>query len=141
MSVNPPLIEAITRSMHYLGTRQKVIAENIANSETPHYKAREVTAPDFADLLSRQTIRTGATHIARPQVNISDAMIAMGASRPKNRKIVEDHETSETKSDGNNVTLEDQLLKIGEIRADFTAMTNLYRKQLAMLNTALGRNG
>jgi hypothetical protein len=40
-----------------------------------------------------------------------------------------DKDISETKPDGNNVTLEDQLLKMGQIQADFTAMTGLYRKQ------------
>lgn len=141
MTAMPPLIEAIVRSMHNLGTRQKVIAENIANSETPHYRAREVAPLDFGDLLTRQTVNTGVARIARPQIMISDAMVAMGATRPRDRNVIEDRETSETKSDGNNVTLEDQLLKMGEVRADFTAMTNLYRKQLALINTALGRNG
>lgn len=141
MTATPPLVDAIVRSMHNLGTRQKVIAENIANSETPHYRAREVTAPDFGDLLAQQTGGGSVARIVRPQVTISDAMVAMGASRPRDHNVIEDRETSETKSDGNNVSLEDQLLKMGEVRADFTALTNLYRKQMALMNTALGHNG
>ena len=52
-----------------------------------------------------------------------------------------DTDVSETKPDGNNVTLEDQLLKMGQIQADFAAMTNIYRKQLSMLKTAIGHGG
>jgi flagellar basal-body rod protein FlgB len=50
-----------------------------------------------------------------------------------------DGDTTETKPDGNNVTLEDQLLTLGQVQADFAAMTNLYRKQMGLMKTALGR--
>ncbi len=50
-----------------------------------------------------------------------------------------DADTSETKPDGNNVTLEDQLLKMGQIQADFAAMTSLYRKSQGLMQSALGR--
>jgi len=137
----PPLMSAIVRSMHNLDARQKVIAENIANSETPHFRAREVTPPDFGDLIARQQGNAAVARVARPQVVVSSAMVALGATRPRDRNIVEDRKTSETKSDGNNVSLEDQLLKMGEVRTDFSAMTNLYKKQISLLNTALGRSG
>jgi len=45
------------------------------------------------------------------------------------------------KPDGNNVTLEDQLLKMGQVQTDFATMTNLYRKQMSLMKTALGRGG
>ncbi len=44
----------------------------------------------------------------------------------------------ETKPDGNNVTLEDQLLKMGQVQTDFTPMTNLYRKQMTLIQAAIG---
>ena len=37
--------------------------------------------------------------------------------------------------------LTDKLLKMGKVQADFTAMTNLYRKQQSLLKTALGHGG
>jgi flagellar basal-body rod protein FlgB len=66
-------------------------------------------------------------------------MVAMGASRPRDPGVHADTATSETKPDGNNVTLEDQLLKMGQIQTDFSAMTSLYRKQMALIDAALGR--
>ena len=38
-------------------------------------------------------------------------------------------------------TFEDQLLKMGQIQADFAAVTNIYRKQMGLMRLALGKNG
>ena len=136
----PTIIADIAREMKHLAARQRVVAQNIANSETPGFKAREVVAPDFSALLARQG-GGGRAAVARPQVEITGPMAALGARRPRGAGTMLDHDITETKPDGNNVTLEDQLLKMGQIQADFAAMTNLYRKQQALLKTAIGRGG
>ncbi|HEX8484367.1 flagellar basal body protein [Sphingomonas sp.] len=134
------LVAGITREMKHLADRQRVIAQNIANSETPGYKARDVEAPDFGALLGQHG-SAGAGKVARPHVEITGSMKALGARGPRGGPIVLDHDVSETKPDGNNVTLEDQLLKMSKIQADFTAMTNLYRKQQSLMKAAIGKNG
>ena len=133
----PPLIAGIGTQMKHLAERQRVIAQNLANSDTPGYKARELAAPDFGALLGAQ----GAARVARPKVQITGGMAALGASQPQMSHVLLDRDVSETKPDGNNVTLEDQLLKMGQVQADFAAMTNLYRKQQALMRTALGKGG
>jgi flagellar basal-body rod protein FlgB len=136
----PGIIDGISREMKHLAERQRVIAQNIANSETPGFKAREVESPDFSDLLAQQNVGNGI-HTARPHIQISSGMAALGAHAPQTGHIIADRDVSETKPDGNNVTLEDQVLKMGQIQADFATMTNLYRKQLGLLKAALGRGG
>lgn len=134
------VIDGITRSMKNLSDRQRVIAENIANSETPRYKARDLEKPDFSDLLEAQTGASRTPHVARPRIRITSGMQAMGARPPRGSDgVILDRNTTETKPDGNNVTLEDQLLRMGGVQSDFTAMTNLYRKQIDLLKTATGR--
>ena len=140
MSNVPSLMTGIGREMKHLAERQRVIAQNIANSETPGFKSRDVEAPDFSDLLGRQS-QGGTPHVARPRVQITNGMAALGASPIGAGSVIFDKDISETKPDGNNVTLEDQLLRMSQVQADFTAMTNLYRKQQSLLKTALGRGG
>lgn len=141
MTTNVPMLMAgIGREMKHLTERQRVIAQNIANSETPGFKAREVRAPDFGDLLSSQGIG-GGPRVARPRIAITSGMAALGARPIEAGSVIFDKDVSETKPDGNNVTLEDQLLKMGQVQADFATMTNLYRKQQALLKTALGKGG
>jgi flagellar basal-body rod protein FlgB len=130
----PNLLKGIEQAMQHLSGRQKVIAQNIANSETPGFKAREVEAPDFSDLLAAQG---GSPRVVRPRVSISGGMAALGARPPSGANgVVLDGDTLETKPDGNNVTLEEQLLKMGEVQADFAALTSLYKKQLLLMKTA-----
>ena len=131
----PPILAGIRERMQNLSERQRVVATNIANSETPGYKAREVTEPNFAALVG------GSGMIAAPRVQLTDRMKSLGAIQPIGTGLILDKDITETKPDGNNVTLEDQLLKMGEIQADFTAMTGLYRKQMSMLKTAVGGRG
>ncbi|MDH4743513.1 flagellar basal body protein [Sphingomonas sp. CBMAI 2297] len=135
----PPILSGIRRQMETLSDRQRVIAQNIANSETPGFKARMVEDADFSDLLGNSG--TGGIRVAKPRVELTAGMKGLGAIQPAGAGIVLDKDISETKPDGNNVTLEDQLLKLGQVQADFTAMTNLYRKQLSMLKTAVGKGG
>ncbi|MGH6780713.1 MAG: flagellar basal body protein [Sphingomonadaceae bacterium] len=140
MTTTPPLLSGIAQQMKHLSQRQRVIAENIANGETPGFKAREVEVPDFSALLAAQGGAKGAPRIAHPRIQITSGMIALGAQPLQTGSVViADKDVSETKPDGNNITLEEQLLKMGQVQADFAAMTNLYRKQLALLKTAIGR--
>ncbi|MBB4840133.1 MULTISPECIES: flagellar basal body protein [Sphingomonas] len=134
----PPILAGIRRQMDNLSDRQRVIAQNIANSETPGFKARTVEDADFSDLVGNST---GGIRVAKPRVELTAGMKGLGAIQPAGAGIVLDKDISETKPDGNNVTLEDQLLKLGQVQADFTAMTNLYRKQISMLKTAVGKGG
>jgi flagellar basal-body rod protein FlgB len=131
----PSLLTGIGISMKNLAERQRVIAQNIANSETPGFKARDVTAPDFASLLPTEG---GKPAVARPRITLTSGMSALGAHAPMANGIMLDRDTAETKPDGNNVTIEDQLLKMGQIQADFATMTGIYRKQMGLLKTAIG---
>ncbi|GAB5349261.1 flagellar basal body protein [Alteriqipengyuania sp. 357] len=134
---NPALMRGIGAAMRHLSDRQQVLAQNIANGDTPGYKAREVEGPSFAGMVEAG----GAARVARPTVQISSEMRALGASPQRAGNIVLDEDVVETKPDGNNVTLEEQVLKLGAVQSEFAALTNLYRKQMQLLKTATGRGG
>jgi flagellar basal-body rod protein FlgB len=138
MSDTPRIVQGITSAMRHLSERQRIVAENIANSETPGYKARTVAAPDFGAMLN---IGSGRAAVARPTVAITSGMAALGARPPRAGGAIPDRNVSETKPDGNNVTLEEQLLQMGQVQADFATLTNLYRKQMGLLKTAIGKEG
>lgn len=135
MAALPPLFGGLVSAMRHLGERQKVIAANVANADTPGYKSKTVEAPDFGDLVTR------GGRIARPTVTVTSGMAALGVRVRSGSQVVEDRNVSETKPDGNNVTLEDQLLQLGQVQADYATLTNLYAKQMKLLKTALGRGG
>lgn len=130
----PNSIAQLGAAMRHLSDRQKVIAGNIANGDTPGFKARELEAPNFSAFLPAAG---GTPSVARPRIEISGGMTALGATQPSAAsRVIADSDTSETKPDGNNVTLEDQLLKMGQVQADFAAVTNIYRKQMGLMKIA-----
>jgi len=47
----------------------------------------------------------------------------------------------ESKPDGNQVLIEDQMQKIGEVKGDYELTVNLMMKNISMLKTALDKNG
>jgi flagellar basal-body rod protein FlgB len=136
---SPDLLSGIGAAMRHLSERQRVIAQNIANGDTPGFKARDVRAPDFSALVEGRSGTAGAPRIARPRIAATSQMAALGARAPQAGDVFEDREVTETKPDGNNVTLEDQLLKMGEVQAEYAALTNIYRKQMGLLRSAIGK--
>ena len=135
MTQQSGLLKGLGEMMRHLGARQRVIAENIANSETPGYKSRTLDDPDFGSMVG---VASGARRIGRPIVAPTERMAALGASERPGR-VREDRDILETKPDGNNVSLEEQLLTLGQVQADFATVTNLYRKQMGLLRTAIGK--
>ncbi len=135
----PNILGGIAAGLQHLSERQRVIAGNIANSDTPGFKSRTVEQPDFGAMLN---VRSGGARVARPTVTLTSGMAALGASPPPAAgRIVEDRNVTETKPDGNNVTLEDQVMALGQVQADYATLTSLYAKQMKLLKIALGRGG
>jgi flagellar basal-body rod protein FlgB len=50
MDINDKTIDALRASLNFRQMRQKIMASNIANAQTPNYKAKKV---DFEDALQR----------------------------------------------------------------------------------------
>jgi flagellar basal-body rod protein FlgB len=124
-----PLLEAMTKRMSWLGERTSVLAQNVANADTPGYTAKDVDPPSFAELVSGQDERlpmatTEPGHITP----VSDA----GSFKIVSQK------TSERSLNGNSVQLEDQMMKISDNSSDYALTTSLYRQQLGLIKTALG---
>ena len=59
------LFKALSRKMAWLSDRQEVLAQNIAEANTPGYKAKDIKPADFRDILGQ----TGpATAGAAPRI-------------------------------------------------------------------------
>jgi flagellar basal-body rod protein FlgB len=135
-----PLFSAMTRRMAWLGQRQQVLAQNIANVDTPGYTAQDLKEPSFNDLLQGGGAGSGAGSVGGrlPMVTTAANHIGGGDSA---RLAAERTPDSERKTSGNSVVLEDQMMKVSKTVMDFQLTTNLYRKHLNMIKTALGRGG
>jgi flagellar basal-body rod protein FlgB len=134
MSINDiPVLSALRTKMQWHQERQRVLSENVANSDTPNFKPRDLVEPKFdssgASAGSMGTLammRTSASHIAPSNGG--------GQSFDENRKA-----GFETRPAGNAVSLEDEMLKASANQMDYAAATSLYGKSLHLLKTAIGK--
>jgi flagellar basal-body rod protein FlgB len=128
---NIPLFHRITERMNWLGAREKVIATNIANADTPSYQPKDVVPLDFGDHLKKlaavEPERTDPKHM------VGTVPPAEPVDSKKQRK------TYETAPAGNSVVIEEQMMKLSQTQADYNQIVNLYRKHVDMLKTAIGR--
>lgn len=130
-----PLFAMLRQRLGYLGERQRVIAQNVANADTPGYAPRDLKAFKFeAQLesqqlgLSMQPAQTSAGHM--PGAGVRRPGAAAGAF-----KTVKGVDT-ETTLDGNSVVLEDQMIKMSEARMQYDAAIGFYQKSMALLRMA-----
>ena len=128
-----PLFRMLSTKMDYLVQRQRVLATNIANSDTPNYQPRDLRPLDFQAVLRGETTklamaRQAPQHLAAP--GDTDTF-----DPAKTRSVYE------TSPDGNSVILEEQLMKVDATRADYQLATNLFRKYQTLYRMALGRSG
>ncbi|UMA66848.1 flagellar basal body protein (plasmid) [Roseivivax marinus] len=112
--------------MRWLSARQQVVSENIANSDTPGYRAREVSGFDelMSDAAPMQGLtRTRANHIA-------------GTTPEAGVRVQDDPEAWEASIDGNTVVLEQQMMKASDIADGYRLAADLYQKGHELLTLA-----
>lgn len=126
-----PLLETMRSRMTFLTSRQTVLAENVANANTPNFRAKDVEEPDFAALAADLSSGTQMT-VTDPRHIATNGNEALGGFRTR------DMPDSEGTPNGNSVVLEDQMMKISAIQTDYATVTQLYRKALSMIRLAAG---
>ena len=128
-----PVLSALRTRMQWHQERQRVLAENVSNSDTPNFKPRDLVEPKFD--------ATGASKGAMGQLAMmrtaSSHMAASGSAASSfdvNGKV-----GFETRPAGNAVSLEEEMMKVSANQMDYAAVTSLYTKSLSLLKTAIGK--
>lgn len=137
---NLALFKGIGAKMEYLNHRQRVIAQNVANSDTPGYRPHDLSEVNFDSILKQieNKTRTPSTSV-RLETTQKGHMPPGGELLEANEK--KQRHTYEVTPVGNAVVIEEQLIKSQETIMDYNLMSNLYKKQVGMIFTALGRGG
>ncbi len=128
------IFAVLGKRMDWLSQRQQVLAENVANADTPDYVPRDLDEAEFGRILRNQLspIDPKATHAAHLRGTVQRGGPANSARQK---------DPYETSPSGNAVILEEQLIKVAKTQSDYQTIVNLYRKHMDMFRTALGRGG
>lgn len=113
----------------HASTRQAVISENIANADTPGYKARDTatfadTYKDAARVRSARPIRQGHLPMNMPN---------------KAAQVSEDTAFAAESPNGNTVSLEDQMVRAADVRYQHDLALGIYGKSIDILRAGMGR--
>jgi len=109
------LFDLASKQAEWLSVHQKIIAGNIANANTPGFKAREI-AP-FANLLNESNIAMVKTHAAH--MSFTD--------NPLEAQAFTKTESLETTHSGNNVVIEDEMMKGAEVAREMSLNTAIVK--------------
>ncbi len=124
-------------NLSYLNQRQDVLAQNVANANVPGYQGKDLKAPDFSQFMSNAM--GGASSTSHIQLAATEPGHISGTGNASNIDAVTvTNKGGEVTPTGNNVVLEDEMLKISKNNLEYQQTTGLYSKMLALIKTAIG---
>jgi flagellar basal-body rod protein FlgB len=127
------MFSMLRSKMQWHQTRQRVLAENVANADTPSYRARDLakfSAKSKLPLASSQglsAVQTHANHLKGKSMIVRDGFAS---------KKVDGFEVT---PEGNAVVLEEQMMKVTANQMDYQAASTLYSKSMGLIKTAIRR--
>ncbi|GHF01972.1 flagellar biosynthesis protein FlgB [Aliiroseovarius zhejiangensis] len=125
------LNKAVGLAQH-AAARQSVIAQNVANADTPGYRARDIASfadqfregPGAAMRATRAAHLNGSTIVSHGQAgDVPQAVYRPGAMSPN----------------GNSVALETEMMAAAEAKRDHDLALTVYKTSLGIMRSALGR--
>ncbi len=122
------IFETARAMVLHAGRRQTIIAQNVANADTPGYQARDIVP--FAEAYQSRNDATTMKATRPDHLNgaSNDVVSARVFVRP-----------GETEPNGNTVSIEQELVRGAETREQFDRALAIYKSSLDILRVSLGR--
>jgi flagellar basal-body rod protein FlgB len=123
-----PILSMLRTRMQWHQERQQVLAQNVANADTPNYRPVDLAPPDFERELPAASLaldRTDPAHFVSQ---------SSGSQFAPDRNL-----RYEVRPGGNAVNHEDEMMKVASNQMEFEAVTDLYSRSLALIKLAVGK--
>ena len=125
-----PIFSMLRTRMNWHQERQRLLAENVANADTPQFRPRDLAPLDFGKQVQQasgqlQLALTAPNHLSSP---------ASLSAFPTQRQGKYD-----VRPAGDAVNLEDEMMKVASNQMDHQAAISLYSRSMGLLKTAIGK--
>ena len=121
----------ITSALEGLTARQRTIADNVANVDTPEFKASRVS---FETALKQAN---GSVDQPLKMFKVQNAVAAPGEA-PTDMKPTVIQETNEgRRNDGNNVDIDREMLELSDTNVRFNALIQVMNSKMSSLRYAI----
>ena len=129
-----PLMAMLRGRLGYLSERQQLIAQNVANSDTPGFVPKDLKPFTFdAEMAAQAAGQRVVTPTATQPGHMTLPSRKPGAGSGFHSVSARD---SETRLDGNGVVLEEEMMKMSDARMNYDAAISFYQKSLGLLRMA-----
>ncbi|HLP47863.1 MAG TPA: flagellar basal body rod protein FlgB [Candidatus Deferrimicrobium sp.] len=119
------LVDKLSAELDIKILQNKLIASNVANVDTPGYKAKDLK---FANVLQDEM---GNMHLKKTHPSHMES----STTGIKNNEIVEDPNPG--RPDGNNVNIDDELLKLSKNNIQYSVAVQLLAKYLGQIRESI----
>lgn len=125
-----PILSMLRTRMNWHQERQRVLAENVANADTPSFRPKDLAPLSFGKQVEQasgqlQLALTSPQHLPGP-----NSVSGFATERPSKYDV---------RPAGNNVNLEDEMMKVASNQMDYQAAVSLYSRSMGLFRTALGK--
>jgi flagellar basal-body rod protein FlgB len=124
-----PIFSMLRTRMNWHQERQRLLAENVANADTPGFRPHDLAPLDFGRQVAQAS---GQLQLALTSpAHLSGSTDAGGFAMARAGKY-------EIRPSGNAVNLEDEMMKVAANQMDHQAAISLYSRSMGLIRTALG---
>ncbi len=131
MKVSDKTLDALKAAIDFREMRQEIITSNIANAETPGFKAKRL---EFEDALARALDVDGQQALKTEDEAHYD--VGSGGFKNLEPEIINDP-NGVVSEDGNTVNREDEMSRMAENKIMYDALVQLVNKKLALKKYAI----
>jgi flagellar basal-body rod protein FlgB len=126
-----PIFSMLRTRMNWHQERQRLLAENVSNADTPGYRPRDLAPLDFGRQVQQASGQLQLALTAPGHVTAAGAKSGSFAMERAGKYDV--------KPMGNAVNLEDEMMKVAANQMDHQAAISLYSRSMGLLKTAIGK--
>jgi flagellar basal-body rod protein FlgB len=129
---NNTTLHALSFALDGLSLRQKATAHNIANVDTPGYKAQQVSfEAQLQQALQDQSERGSHLEVTH------SGHIDLDSAAAKRAAITLDHQDNQLRNDGNNVDIDLEMTNLAETSLRYQSLTQLAGMKLSLLKAII----
>ncbi|MHC4711930.1 MAG: flagellar basal body rod protein FlgB [Planctomycetota bacterium] len=132
----PVSVDVLTKSLSFAQERHRIIANNIANANTPFFKGKRAPVAEFREALS-DAIECSRADRSRPLTMANSSHVRERGGALEIVPVEDVSRDAVLRHDGNNVNLEHEMAALAENTLMYRTFADLLRKQFAMLRAAI----
>lgn len=129
--------EVMASALDGLSLRQKAIAENVANADTPHYKRFEVAfegaLAKAAGRMDASAVPMAATHPGHFRVDGPQSLADFQVSVTRSNEVT-------MRNDGNNVDIDAEMTRLAQANVTYNAIADLMKRKMTGLQSVIRGN-